>query len=565
MSQENILYGPPDIEDEDSQKYLGTLLYEKLTANGNRSAQVDSITGRTHTFSEIASLSLRLAENMRYGVGIQKWHLTSGDCVGICSENTIDFCIPVVASIFLGAAVAPLNPAYTIREMEHALNISKPKVVFCSKIRLDDIIKVASATNYVKSVIVIDEIKKAPSSNEVDKGNVDERFVMSINSLLYPENKFVPSLPLHMDFPFLNPKEHVALIMCSSGTTGLPKGVMLTHQNIITVIRHQKGRYIHSDDVVLGLLPFFHAFGLVVLLIALAVGTKVVVMPRFDGDLLLNSIEKHKVTVLYIVPPLAVFIAKDPRVAKHDLSSVRDILCGAAPLGEKVQLQVESIVTNARAKIGASPCALRQGYGLTETTLGVLMAPLDSKKYGSTGVLAPGTQCKVVDLETGKTLGPNKEGELCFRGPLIMKGYIGNVEATSSIIDKDGWLWTGDVGYYDETGHFYIVDRLKELIKYKGFQVPPAELEAILITHPAIEDAAVIGIPDEAAGELPMAMVVKQPGKDLTEAEVIKFITERVSPQKRLSGGVKFVKTIPKTASGKILRRVLRESFKSKL
>ncbi|KAG8228602.1 hypothetical protein J437_LFUL009307 [Ladona fulva] len=567
MSEEIILSGPPETEIEDLRNCLGEHFVQRLSFLGNKISQVDPITGKSYTYKEILSLSLKLAEAMRYGDTKKNWHIGTGNYVGICSENSIDFALPVLGAIYLGAAAAPINPAYSKREIEHALKISKPRVVFSSKTRLNDIIEVARSTDFVQGVVVMDEIRKTPHVKQSVESDSDG-YVISINDLIHSES-FVPSIPFTMDMPKVHMKDQVALLMCSSGTTGLPKGVMLTQFNLLITLFHQLRSdhevLFNPDDVTLGILPFFHAFGLLVLLYSLFLGMTMVVMPRFEAVLYLESIQKYKVSVIITVPPLAVFLAKDPRVAEYDLSSIRQILCGAAPLGKDIQEEVENIISKAREKIGAPPCNLIQGYGLTETTLAVTMCSNKAKKYGSIGVLAPGVQCKVMDLETGKSLGPYKEGELWFRGAMIMKGYLGDAEATATTIDNNGWLHTGDVGYYDKESHFYIVDRLKELIKYKAYQVPPAELEALLLTHPAIEDAAVIGIPDESAGELPMAMVIKQPGKELTEAEVVKFIADRVSPQKRLHGGVRFVKSIPKTASGKILRRVLRESLKSKL
>lgn len=247
-----------------------------------------------------------------------------------------------------------------------------------------------------------------------------------------------------------------------------------------------------------------------------------------------------------------VFLAKHPIVDKYDLSSLMVLLCGAAPLSRETEDQIKE-------RIGVP--FIRQGYGLSESTLSVLVQTDDYCKPGSVGVLKVGIYAKVVDPDTGKILGPNERGELCFKGDGIMKGYIGDSKSTQSAI-RDGWLHTGDIGYFDDSLEFFIVDRIKELIKYKGFQVPPAEIEALLLTNEKIKDAAVIGKPDEEAGELPMAFVVKQPNTQLTAEDVINFVNERASPAKRLRGGVVFVDEIPRNPSGKILRRILRDMLK---
>jgi 4-coumarate--CoA ligase len=253
-----------------------------------------------------------------------------------------------------------------------------------------------------------------------------------------------------------------------------------------------------------------------------------------------------------------VFLSKSPLVDEYDLSSIKDIGCGAASLSKEVEDQVR--------KRFKQDITIRQGYGMSETTLGTL-GSVAIIKPGSVGEPVQGVYVKVID-EDGNSLGPNKRGELCFKGNKIMKGYINDPKATSETIDKDGWLHSGDIGYYDEDRQFYIVDRLKELIKYKAFQVPPAEIEGLLLTNPKIKDCGVIGIPDEESGELPFAFVVPQSGVKLTEQEVIKFVSDNSSKAKWIRGGVKFIDEIPKNPSGKILRRELRElhkSFKSKL
>lgn len=254
-----------------------------------------------------------------------------------------------------------------------------------------------------------------------------------------------------------------------------------------------------------------------------------------------------------MVPPLMVFLAKHPFVDEYDLSSLVELACGAAPLSKEVEDAV-------KARIGVP--SIKQGFGMSETTLGVLRQSTVESKPGSVGTLFRGTYGKVVNPDTGELLGPNQPGELCFKGKVIMKGYINNEKETTNTL-RDGWLHSGDIGYYNEDGEFFIIDRLKELIKYKGFQVPPAEVEAILLTHPKVKDAAVIGIPDDEAGELPLAFIVKQENVIVQEKEIIEFVASQASPAKRLHGGVRFINEIPKNASGKILRRQLREQLKN--
>ena len=265
-------------------------------------------------------------------------------------------------------------------------------------------------------------------------------------------------------------------------------------------------------------------------------------------------LQNYKVAFIAVPPPIMNFLAKTPLFDKYDLSSLRMIISGAAPLTKELDEQVKKRFND--------NIFILQAYGQTESTLGVLHTNLENSKPGSVGQVAKGMYGKVID-EKGRTLGPNQVGELCFKGPYVMKGYINNPEATSITIDKDGWLHTGDLGYYDENKQFFVVDRLKELIKYKAFQVAPAEIEGLLLSNPKIKDAGVIGIPDEAAGELPFAFIVKDPNTDLTEQDVKDFVSKNISNPKWLRGGVKFIDEIPKNPSGKILRREMKELYKS--
>jgi len=302
-------------------------------------------------------------------------------------------------------------------------------------------------------------------------------------------------------------------------------------------------------------LPLFHIYGLVVVLnMGLYSGATVVMMPRFDLETFLKAAQDYEITLAHLVPPIVLALSKHPVVDNYKLPKLHTIFSGAAPLGEDLT----------RACMERLGCSVRQGYGMTETSPVTHSSPAPPwpVKFGSVGVPAPNTECKIVDLETGAMLGAGEKGEVCVRGPQIMTGYLNKPEATAQTIDPEGWLHTGDIGYFDEDGHFFIVDRAKELIKYKGFQVPPAELEAVLLTHPCIADAAVIPHPDEEAGEVPKGIIVL---REPAEPEAIMaFVAERVAPHKRIRH-LEFVDKIPKSPSGKILRRVLVEMDRTKI
>uniref|UniRef100_J3MGG0 4-coumarate--CoA ligase n=1 Tax=Oryza brachyantha TaxID=4533 RepID=J3MGG0_ORYBR len=356
----------------------------------------------------------------------------------------------------------------------------------------------------------------------------------------------------------VDPDDVVALPY-SSGTTGLPKGVMLTHRSLVTSVAQQvdgenPNLYFRREDVLLCLLPLFHIYSLnSVLLAGLRAGSAIVIMRKFDLGALVDLTRAHGVTVAPFVPPIVVEIAKSPRVTADDLASIRMVMSGAAPMGKDLQDAFMAKIPNA---------VLGQGYGMTEAGPVLAMCLAFAKepfevKSGSCGTVVRNAELKIVDPDTGATLGRNQSGEICIRGEQIMKGYLNDPESTKNTIDKGGWLHTGDIGYVDDNDEIFIVDRLKEIIKYKGFQVPPAELEALLITHPDIKDAAVVPMIDEIAGEVPVAFIVRIEGSAISENEIKQFVAKEVVFYKRLNK-VFFADSIPKSPSGKILRKDLR-------
>jgi len=301
-----------------------------------------------------------------------------------------------------------------------------------------------------------------------------------------------------------------------------------------------------TEDVVV--LPFFHIYGMTVIMGAsLHRGFTVVTLPRFELEPFCETIQNHKVTIAYVVPPIVLALAKHPAVDDYDLSSLKFLNSGAAPLGE-------DLAAACAERLG---CVIKQGYGMTETSPVTHTNPFGGKiKVGTVGITIPNTECKIVDIETLEELGPGETGELLIRGPQVMRGYLNRPEATADCLDDDGWLRTGDIAVADEEGYFRIVDRLKEFIKYKGYQVAPAELEDILMGHPAVADAAVVPSPDEEAGEVPKAFLVLHGEADTND--ILAYVAERVAPYKKIRR-LELVEEIPKSASGKILRRLLIE------
>ncbi len=326
---------------------------------------------------------------------------------------------------------------------------------------------------------------------------------------------------------------------------------MLTHRNLVANILQtdSAGHYRHGEDVTVAFLPFFHIYGLTAIaLLGLWSGATFIVMPRFELEPYLDLIERYRATLLHVVPPVVVALAKHPAVANRDFSSVRKLFSGAAPLGADVTVQCTR-------RLG---CVLQQGYGLTETSPAAIITSDDPAKIkpGSVGMPIANTECRVVDPETGRDVAPGVDGEIWIRGPQVMRGYLNRPAETRAVLDDDGWFRSGDIGHADADGQFFIVDRLKELIKYKGMQVPPAELEAVLLSHPAVADAAVVPFPDEEAGEIPRAFVVRKGAA--TAEEIMAFVAGQVASYKKIRL-LEFIDAIPKSPSGKILRRFLKD------
>lgn len=498
---------------------LTQLLFDRVPGREDRAAIIDGPTGRTLTYGAWASSVRRVA------AGLASRGFRKGDVFAIYSPNVPEYAIVFHAVSLIGGVNTTINPLYTPGEVAQQLTD-------------------CSATYLVTVPQCADKALQA-----VRGTTVREVFVFGDAPGTTPFNTLLADGGAPPDVS-IDPREDLVALPYSSGTTGLPKGVMLTHHNLVANLVQSCGALaLEGRDTTLGVLPFFHIYGLTVIMnLGLYSGVTIVTMPRFDLEQCLAICEKYRVTFAFVVPPIVLAMAKHPLVDRFDLSRLRVLFSGAAPLGESL----------ARAASARLNCEVIQGYGLTETSPAshVRRGEMRTQKPGSVGAPIPGTECKVVDTVTGAELGPMEQGEICIRGPQVMKGYLNQPGATRAMIDADGWLHSGDIGYADADGDFFVVDRLKELIKYKGLQIAPAELEATLLTHPSVADAAVIPMADEEAGEVPKGFVVLK--SETTADQIMAFVAERVAPYKKLRA-VQIVDQIPKSPSGKILRRVLVE------
>lgn len=485
----------------------------------DRPVLIDGPSGRTLTLGQVAGGARRV------GAGLARRGFVKGDVLAIYSPNLPEYALAFHGPVMIGGMVTTANPLYTPEELALQLRDTGAKYLVTAPTFLDKAREAARDTS-VREIFVFGDAEGATPF-----------------AALLANDGDMPVVPIQ-------PRDDLVALPYSSGTSGRPKAVMLTHRNLVAVTCQVEAQaQLDENWRTLGILPFFHIYGQVVLMnFPLYFGGLCVTMPRFDLAEFLRLVQQYRLTHLYVVPPIVLALAKHPLVDQFDLSSVKLVNSGAAPLDENLQ----------RACAKRLGCLVTQGYGMTETSLACHVTPQDPAKVrnGAVGLILPNMESKVVDIATGATLPVGERGEICVRGPNVMRGYWNDAEATAHTIDAEGWLHTGDVGYADADGYFYVVDRVKELIKYKGMQVAPAELEGLLLSHPAVADVAVIPSPDEEAGEVPKAFVVLR--QAVPPSELMEWVAGRVAPHKKVRR-LEVVDAIPKSASGKILRRVLVE------
>jgi acyl-CoA synthetase (AMP-forming)/AMP-acid ligase II len=500
---------------------LHRMVLEAATRFGDRPALVDGASG--------AVVSYRLLAERVEGVaaGLAARGFGPADVLALWAPNLPQWAGVALGAMAVGGTVTGASPAATERELRTQLADAGASVLVTVP-PLVPAARSAAAAAGVREVIVLGEAEGAtPILDLLAAGGPGPG-------------------------PALDPAAAVALLPYSSGTTGLPKGVQLTHANLVTSVRQVgRGLRVGPGDTLLAVPPFSHIMGfLVTLALPLCSGATVVTVPRFEPGRFLELLQAHRVTVLVGAPPMLRVLTGHPLAAAADLGSLELVVCGGAPLTAAAQQALAARLTGT---------TVGQAYGLSETTVGVSMPDREAGSVpGTVGRVMPNTELRVADPETGRDLGTGQPGELLVRGPQVMKGYLGRPEATAAMLDPDGWLRTGDLGLVDGDGNLVIVDRLKELIKVSGWPVAPAELEALLATHPAVADAAVVRRPDPAKGEVPVAVVVPRPGAEPGSGELLAWVAERVEPHKRLHA-VRFTDAIPRTPSGKLLRRAVAE------
>ena len=500
---------------------LPQFVLERAERHGPHRALIDAGSGRELTYDELAA-AVRAVAN-----GLFDRDVRQDDVLALCAPNSIEFVLAWYAASSIGAIVTTLNPASTADELTHQLRQAGARwLVTTNELYEEKLRGAAQAAGIAESYLI---------------GSAEEPSADAI-----PFDELRPAIYTDPAPVSVSPRD-LAFLPFSSGTTGLPKSVMLTHHNLVANLCQMRSAHrLREDDVVIAVLPLFHIFGFQVSLnLALRAGATIVLLPRFDLKAFLNAIQTYGVTRAEVVPPIVLALANSELVDRYYLASVRTVTAGAAPLGADL----------ARVCAERIGCRVKQGYGMTELAGGTHIIPDDGPdRLDGIGPALPGVECRVVDPETGSNTHPGEPGELWIRSESAMRGYLDDPQATAAMLDADGWVRTGDVVTVDEEGWFRVTDRIKELIKYKGFQVAPAELEDILLTHPAVADVAVVRCPDEHAGEVPKAFIV--PRGPVTADELMDWMGERVAHYKRIRQ-VEFVERIPKSPSGKILRRLL--------
>ncbi|XP_047485125.1 4-coumarate--CoA ligase 1-like [Penaeus chinensis] len=519
-----------------------SFMLQRMQAHGDAVAMVDAETKGRRTYAELCELIPRASGGLK-AAGVRP-----GDVVLLVTGNHVDYPLAMLAVIHRGATCAPISPTLKPDELAHVAKVSEARYV----------IACASAVRAVKEAY-----------SRLPKWKLKGLWVLDSSQSFVPFEHLLQQDPIaaFSKADGLNPALSVALLLFSSGTTGLPKGVMLSHRTLL--VPHIRSVYQSSLSPktansaaelyksVMLLLPFSHTYGHGIVVTSLFYGGSVVVLLKFSPKSFFETIEKFKVTWAPIVPYIANFLIDTPLMKQYDISSLVGFTTAAAPISGAA---LTSLMKKSGRVVGAA-------YGLTETNGAV---SVNSRAFGlkpeSVGRIVPFSEIKVVDVENGRTLGDGQEGEVCARGPNIMLGYVNDPKATAAALDAEGWLHTGDIGYFDEDNFLFITDRIKDLIKVKGLQVSPTELEVLLLSHRDVEDAAVVGVPHVKLGEAPRAYVVLRSGTTLRPRELEKFVEERVSAYKQLAGGVKIVDAIPRNPAGKILRRQLkRELVPSKL
>ncbi|XP_031338309.1 4-coumarate--CoA ligase 1-like isoform X2 [Photinus pyralis] len=521
--------------------YLDEMIWRNLDKWSNKTATVCAETNRSYTYQELYNKSNSIASFLH------KFGMVKDDTVAIMLPNIPEYPIVFLGAVQAGVQVTPLNPSFTPGEISKQLLQTNSKLVFCTNEKYTTVLKtLQSAKLYVPIVTINTQNGISPPNESINFDDISQTSPSNFQRVIQRDVNDTVVIPF------------------SSGTGGHPKGVELTHRSLVSNL-HQMCVHEYDtlpskadgpeQDVMPFILPMYHCYGMTMIMLqGLLRGCKLVTVPKLTSTMLVNVLDNFHTTALFIVPPIVLMLLSNSHIKRTHFMNIKTIMCAGASLG-KWQLRA------LREKVGMHVNII-QAYGMTEASPLTHIQTMRIKagvKPGGVGLLIPSTEAKIILPESGKEVDSNEIGEIVLRGPQIMKGYYKNEKANQEVFMSGGWLKTGDLGYYDDDGHFFITGRRKELIKVKGYQVAPAELEELILGHPDVDDVAVVGVPHDTLGEAPKAFVVRKHGSNVTPRLIEDYVKENVVKYKQLSGGVSFIDSIPKNGTGKILRNQLKE------
>ncbi|XP_039309755.1 4-coumarate--CoA ligase-like 7 isoform X2 [Solenopsis invicta] len=520
---ENGVYIGPQTHQSVKYRSLGELMWFNIKSHGDKIAHLDVCTDETFTYAELQDKIVRCANWM------QREGIKSGDVISVCTHNHPNSIVPCLSAAYVNAIFNPWNENMNLQTTLYILQLTTPKMIFCNEKTVDVILSAIKAKNYSLKVVVFGKHASAISFNDILKNCIDAE----IANFRYAE---------------LNDIKQTSCIMHSSGTTGMPKGVELSNYTMMLISEDKN--FETTNIPILSFSSLCWISGTMLNMKAIAQGAKMIIYPEFDEEITCKLIEKYKVVFMYLTTSMMNRFYRAGYAKQYSLLSLKTIVIGGAIFKPKVQEELRRTLPHVQIM-----------QGMTEAS-GLVTFPLPHHKNGSCGVIGENMQIKVVDSKSGKVLGPNQSGEIWIKSALMMNGYYRNPEATKSTIDEEGWLRSGDIGYVDEDGEIFIIDRIKDIIRYREYDVSPGEIEGVLLLHPAVMEAAVLSIPHEIDINHPFAYVTIKPEAKVTEQELIDFVAKNMMDHCKLRAGVIFLDAFPYTGSGKIARKDLEEMAK---
>ncbi|XP_071639666.1 luciferin 4-monooxygenase-like [Temnothorax longispinosus] len=518
---ENGIYKGPVKDNLSRYKSIGELMWNSIRSHRDKIAYLDALTEETVTYAELQDKIVRCA------LWLQKHGIKSGDVISMCTGNHLNSIVPCLSATYINAIFNPWNENLDLQNMLYFLQMTTPKIIFCSEKSVNVVLSALKEQNCNSTVVVFGKHVGAISFSDILRNCNDTEVI----NFRYVE---------------LDDVKKTACIMHSSGTTGMPKGVELSNYSMLFL--SQQNNINMANVPSLWYSSLYWLTGIMMNFDGIRQSTKAIIYPEFDEEMTCRLIEKYKVSAAFLSTSMMNRLLKSNQLKKYQLSSLKVIMGSGTSIRPKVQEELRHILPHVQ---------ILQCFGMTELGGGATLQ-LPNSKNGSNGVVSKNVQMKVVDPENGKVLGPNQSGEICIKLPGIMTGYYKNPEATKSTVDEKGWLHSGDIGYFDDDGELFIMDRIKDLIKYRAYQISPTEVVNVLTSHPAVLEAVVIGVPHAIDDEHPVAFVIKRPGAKVTEQELIDFVANNMMDHCKLRAGVIFLESFPYTGSGKISRKDLK-------